>query len=110
MKTIYSFILLSALISCYKLDVPNDTPQCIKKKIKEFKHDAFCSDADVKEYNFQTNTVYVFSDGTCGNDMGAQVYDNGCNNIGYLGSISGNTEINGEEFSNAVFVKVIWTK
>lgn len=56
-------------------------------------------------------TVYVFNIGnTCGADMSSDVIDAECNNLGYLGGFDGNWEINGEDFSNAIFVKTVWTR
>lgn len=55
-------------------------------------------------------TVYVFDQGPCGNDMTSEVVDSECKNLGYLGGITGNKEINGQDFSSAEFVKTIWEK
>ena len=41
----------------------------------------------VAEYLFQDQYVYVFSDGTCGADMGAAVYSQNCEYLGYSTSI-----------------------
>lgn len=95
---------------CAKLNIDKDAPSCIKDKIKKFNKGALCSDPSVKEYTFQGKTVYVFSDGTCGADMTSQVIDANCNNLGHLGGFAGNYTINGEDFSNAKYVKTIWQK
>lgn len=54
--------------------------------------------------------VYVFDPGTCGDDMTSEVVDSECNSIGFLGGISGNMEINGEDFSTATFESLTWEK
>jgi hypothetical protein len=40
--------------------------------------------------------------------MTAEVINTDCNTIGYLGGITGNTKINKENFSNAVFNRIVW--
>ena len=56
----------------------------------------------------QQQVVYVFEPGTCGNDMAAPVMDANCNTLGSLGGFSGDTHINGEDFSNAEFLETVW--
>lgn len=96
---------------CKKLDIEKDTPRCIKREIKAFNKQQSCNDGvKVNEYTFQGKNVYVFDPGNCGADMIARVIDSECNSIGTLGGISGNTKINGEEFSNAVLERTTWEK
>ena len=71
---------------------------------------SICEDPSVEEYNFQDKLVYLISQGTCGADLETTVLDSNCQNIGMLGGFIGNTMINGEDFSNAVFIRVIWKK
>ncbi len=40
--------------------------------------------------------------------MASEVIDSDCNSLGFLGGISGNTEINGEDFSNAIIQSTTW--
>jgi len=107
-----SIVLLfaSAIISCNKLDIAKGTPKCVENKIKDFNKSSTCNDAEVNEYTFQGNTVYTFEPGTCGADMTTEVISSDCNSLGYLGGISGNTKINGTEFSTATFIKTTWKK
>ena len=42
--------------------------------------------------------------------MTSEVIDFECNSLGFLGGISGNTEINAENFENATFESIIWEK
>jgi hypothetical protein len=112
MKT-YLYIICAAFIlgSCAKLDRKRNVPDCIEVKINKFKSEAQCDkDANVKEYKFQGNLVYVFDNGTCGADMASEVLDESCKRLGHLGGISGETKINGEEFSNANFKRTLWEK
>jgi hypothetical protein len=94
--------------SCEKID--KDCPDCIRDKIKEFAKSPICqNEASVDLYVFQNQNVYVFSEGTCGVDLGAAVYGENCDNLGYLGGIAGNLMINGVKFhENAVFQKQVW--
>jgi hypothetical protein len=105
-----SLILISllALIACRHLDVPEKAPACIERKIAAFLPETCEEGASVKEYLFQNRKVYVFDHGTCGADMTSEVADERCNTLGYLGGITGNTQINGEEFSHATLVRTIW--
>lgn len=112
MKPVGIFLLLLALTtgSCYKITVTYGTPECMEQKISEFTKKSLCSNATVKLYRFQNDAVYVFSPGDCGADFQSEVTNNRCQTIGALGGIAGNTKINGEEFSNAVYIKTIWPK
>ena len=80
------------------------------KKIKEFARGHGCDDRSVGKHEFQGGIVYVMSPGTCGADMGADVFDEECNLLGMLGGITGNGKINGEEFSKAIFIETVWKK
>ena len=111
MKNIAILIVLIALISCNRIDIEPGTPPCIENKIVSFNQTSICDNARVTEYIFQGITVYVFSPGnTCGADLTSEVVDSDCNTLGYLGGISGNTTINGEKITNAIFVKFVWKK
>lgn len=107
-------ILLFVLIvfsSCEKLDIAKDTPSCIEELIKDFDRAEACeSGVNVKNYTFQNETVFVFDPGSCGADMTSEVFDAECNSLGFLGGIEGNTEINGEDFSNATLVATTWER
>ncbi len=108
-KLVILFLILVSIISaCNKRN--NDTPKCVKNKINDFDKSSTCGDAKVKEYVFQGNPVYAFEPGTCGADMTTEVISSNCNSLGHLGGISGNTKINGEEFSTARYIKTTWKK
>jgi hypothetical protein len=108
-KLVLLFFTLTLLTgSCDKIE---DCPECIRNKVKEFAKNRICNDgsAGVAEYLFQNQYVYVFSDGTCGADLGAAVYSQNCEYLGYLGGITGNLNINGVRFHEvAIFQKKIW--
>lgn len=112
MKSIITSFLMVLMFftSCKKLDIAQGTPNCIKNKIQSFEQHATCSDAHVEQFRFQSENVYVFSNGTCGADMSEEVLDCKCNSLGFLGGFVGNTKINGQEFSTATFIKTIWKK
>lgn len=108
----FFLIIVIIFLSCSKVDLMRDVPDCIEVKIREFaKSGNICSSgAEVTEYRFQDQTVYTFSQGNCGYDLQTGIYDSDCNELGGLGGIAGNPEINGENFdSNAVFVGKIWS-
>ena len=77
MKNLILYLLLVLLFfsACKKLEIEEGTPNCIRSKISAFKKDAFCSDPRVDEYQFQSEYVYVFIDGSCGADLAATVFD-----------------------------------
>lgn len=108
-KLVLLFFTLTLLTgSCDKI---KDCPDCIQNKVKEFSKNRICHDgsAGVAEYLFQDQYVYVFSDGTCGADLGAAVYSQNCEYLGYLGGIAGNLNISGVRFHEvAIFQKNIW--
>ncbi|HTO16508.1 MAG TPA: hypothetical protein VLZ83_12105 [Edaphocola sp.] len=109
MKKLSMLLLIATVFtSCNKLHIEEGTPKCVEKKIKNFNKSTTCSDSKVDEYIFQGNTVYTFDPGNCGADMTTEVINSDCNSLGFLGGISGNTKINGVEFSTATFIKTTW--
>lgn len=107
-----SLVLIFGLVFtfCKKDEKGLSEPECIHKRINNFDKSSDCGSACVKKYRFQGGEVYAFDPGTCGADMTTEVVDKNCNTLGYLGGIAGNTTINGENFSNAVFISTVWTK
>lgn len=115
MKNIFVIALFSIFVSCTK-----DTSQgqgtpvqqtCLQTKINSFSSGNYAcpTGANVKEYLFQNSTVYVFDPGNCGADMTSEVINSDCQTLGYLGGFAGNILINSEDFSNATFVRTVWT-
>ncbi len=100
-----------SLAACNKDDSNAEAPfpPCLIPAIATFESVYAChSGATVNQYTFQGHLVYTLNPGMCGADMSSEVIDENCKTIGYLGGVTGNTEINGEEFGNAVFVKTVW--
>ena len=100
------FLLLIG--GCSKPHIEKGTPSCVKKKISDFSENACQTGSSVKEYVFQSATVYVLDPGSCGADMTSEVTNAGCARLGFLGGIVGNTIINNEKFENAVFQRTVW--
>ena len=104
-------LLISACHSASKTKPKSDeSSACLKSKINAFSKTDCDKHPNVKEYTFQGKQVFVFDPGKCGADMTSEVMDKECKNLGYLGGFAGNVKINGEDFSNAVFVKTIWER
>lgn len=101
-------LIVATIISCKKNDIEQGTPKCVENKIIDFKKSSDCNVAKVDEYSFQGNTVFAFDPGNCSPDMTTEVITSDCETLGYLGGISGNTKINGTNFSTAKFIKTIW--
>lgn len=107
---IRSLFFYIALFGCNNEEIDTTIPRCISNLINEFENTALCDDSKVDQYLFQNQIVYVFDHGSCGADMQVAVVDNNCNTIGALGGIAGNLEINNESFTNAVFIKTVYSK
>ena len=97
-----SILLLS---SCGK----SKQDPCFDSKKEEFKKTCCSNSANIEEYTFQGKTVYVYEPGNCGADMTSEVRNEKCETMGYLGGITGNNKINGEDFSKAKFKKTVWS-
>jgi len=68
-----------------------------------------CSGASIIQYEFQGEEVYAFTDGTCLNDGGTQVWDMDCNSVCFLGGIAGFTLCREVDFFQvAERLDVIW--
>ena len=103
------FIFAIAILSSCK--ETNNLEDCIDQRIATFEMETLCPNGSmVLQYLFQGGTVYVFQEGNCGADMQDEVTDNSCKTLGYLGGIVGNTQINGEDFSNAQFMDTLWVQ
>ena len=111
-KYIFLVLILSLLLSACKKDgISGSVPKCVQHRIEDFSKQ-YPSDngANVKKYRFQENLVYVFDPGSAGADMTSEVIDGDCNTLGFLGGITGNTIIKGADFSEAEFIKTVWTQ
>lgn len=98
------FIII-AIYGCEKTEKQDGIPECITDKIKNLDESGNYRFTKVNEFVFQNKTVYVLVAGNLD-----EVIDCDCNNIGLLGGFAGNMEVNGEDFSNAVFVRTVWEK
>ncbi len=101
-KTVLALLFIVAILPNCKQSA-KEVPKCINEAITEFEKKQPCTNIQIEEYVFQGNIVYVINQGSF-----SPVVDKDCNTIGALGGFAGNTEINGESFSNAEFVKIIW--
>ena len=98
------------LISCRMKQEEGSLPNTIAEKITSFSSSSTCNDAHVDEKKYQNNVVYVFEEGTCVADKETTVYAANGKFLGSLGGFTGNTQINGADFSSAVFIKTVWSK
>lgn len=110
-KIIPALLLLFCLLlsACNKPKLSEGSSRCLNDRIKEFSKTA-CDDARADEYRFQGNTVYVLESGTCVADGTSEVVNDNCDHLGWLGGITGNTTINGEDFQSAMFIRTVWEK
>jgi len=110
MKSIVAIFIISfaALFSgCKKTDT---VPECLQSEIEEFTNYSCENGASVNEYKFQGELVYVFNYGFCGADLPGGVIDRNCNPIGSLGGFTGNTQVRGDDFSTAIYIRTIWSR
>ena len=106
MRIVISICLLFVLAGCKK---STSTSNCIQSKVDEFRSQARCVGANVKEYFFEGKIVYVFYKGLCFVDAGAQVYDEDCNYLGMLGGLPYNKKIVGVDFGvTAEYKRTSW--
>ena len=109
-KTIAIAVLATVgFLSCSK-DAPAPVSECLQSKLLTFDTNSACGQgATVKEYTYQSKSVFVLDPGTCGADLTSEVIDENCATVGYLGGITGNDTILGDSFSNnAVYIRQIW--
>jgi hypothetical protein len=101
--------IFAVLTGCEKIEIEKGVPECVEEKIKAFSNKQLtCSTgAKVNEYKFQNQTVYVFNPGVCRTDQSSEVIDSECKSLGTVGGWNGG-QINGEEFSKAIFVRTVW--
>ena len=97
-------------LSCAKTEVKKQTPSCIEERIDLFEKTICDKGAKVYEYDFQGQRVYVFDPGFCGPDNTAKVVNKECQEIGTIGGVNGNQDVNGSNFAHAQRVGVIWSK
>lgn len=112
---VFVFVLISLILSCKTSSTVHPNPEeqkkdCISEKVELFSKQECTKGASVKEYQFQGKAVFVFDRGQCGADMASDVFDVTCQKLGFLGGFMGNTSINGEDFSKAMFVRLVWQK
>ena len=87
-----------------------DDSLCIENRIAIFELEACESNATVKEYTFQNETVYALHLGNCINDVSDEILDADCTTIGFVGGFAGVSDINGENFyDNATLEATLWT-
>jgi hypothetical protein len=109
MKILMIILIMAGISGCEKSSSPPaENQSCIDQKITEFTGQACDSTATINKYTFQGKTVYVFNPGFCEADAVSAVLNSDCEVLGFLGGITGNTEINGEDFSHAQFISTIW--
>lgn len=105
----YLFLLMFG-ISCTKVDVPDDTPRCIKKEIKSIlKEPKRNPPAEVWKYKYKGSTVYFIPAYCC--DAMSVLYDESCNEIckpdgGFNGSGDGKCP---DFFTERTEGELIWT-
>ncbi len=102
-------LLVTGFASCSKKVTETGIPSCLDGKISIFRNLACTSGANVREYRFQNQVMFVFDPGLCGADQTSEVLDDQCKTLGHLGGITGNNKINGEDFSKAVYQKTVWS-
>ena len=101
---------LTLLTACAATQDTASYPPCLEVEILRWSDQKACAEgASVMRYAFRQDTVYLFDPGSCGADMGQDVYDADCTHLGFLGGFPGFTEIQGIPFHpNAVLLDTVW--
>ena len=99
--TLTTLLLLFAIAftACQKIE--KDTPQAIKKLIKEYNKSGAC--VSVTEYKYNEKKIYCFKE----NDSSINIYDKNGNLLCISGGFVGKTC---EEYTNSIVTRIIWTK
>ncbi|MEZ5046980.1 MAG: hypothetical protein R2831_08305 [Chitinophagaceae bacterium] len=112
MKAYFSIILLfvttTFLFSCTKVDVPANTPSCIKKQIiKIAKHKVYNPPAKVYRLTYKDYTYYYISSDCC--DQYSFICDKDCNTIcAPDGGLTGQGDGNCPSFIDSMQSTLIW--
>ena len=104
------FFTVFGFISCQKKNRITPPPSCIEERILAFEKTTCDKGAKVYEYQFQGERVYVFDVGFCDAAQSAKVINQDCQEIGIIGGLDGNQEVNGSDFSHAQRTAVVWSK
>lgn len=87
-STLFILSIVLFLLSCSD----PEPPACISELITNFQsNQSGCTGATIIKYEFQGSEVYGFTDGSCLNDGGTQIWDEVCEPICFLGGIAGFT-------------------
>ncbi|MGB0883453.1 MAG: DUF6970 domain-containing protein [Flavobacteriales bacterium] len=117
MKALWITLSLAmlSLQSCVIEINDNDTGgngyySCIDEEVDYFAQYIACYDfARVDKYWYQGEYVYVFFPGDCDEGEISEIKNQNCYSVGYLGGISNNEQVNGQNFYNhAHFEATIW--
>ncbi len=97
-------LITATFFSCERIDVSKDTPQCVKKLIRE------SNPEEVWLYSYQGESVYLILASCC--DQFNNVYDSTCKRIcapdgGITGSGDG---LCASFYDNAIAIEKIWDK
>jgi len=105
-KILFFSMLFIAIAGCEDKGPIKNIPKCVASKVEGFL--PACPASAIDEYYFQDEFVYVFDDQMCCCDYQGVVVNSQCDTLGYLGGFAGQTVINNEDFSKAVFQRTIW--
>ena len=105
----YAIVLVTVIFhSCKKIDVPEDTPRCIKKKIRKgVGSGAFIK--EIEEYAYNSKTYYLFKMSYAGPKRLGDVYDEDCIILCRLDSLGIDSVKCPDFLKKANFIKQIWS-
>jgi hypothetical protein len=103
-------LLLVALlaVACEKIDLPKETPHCVKAKIRDMSQGNDASGlTEVYSYLVDGTTYYLFVPGCC--DQFIELYDDQCHYIcAPSGGITGQGDGNCPQWSGTPETTLIW--
>ena len=101
-------LLLLTVLSCGKLNLKKEVPNCIEKKIKQIKNEEVSNPpAQVWEWKTSGKTYYYISSDCC--DDYNYLYDDHCNVVcAPDGGITGNGDGKCPDFKNSIQKTLVW--
>lgn len=103
-----SILISFAMLSCKKIELQKDVPNCVERKIRKIsKEQVRNPPATVWEWKVDGNTYYYITSGCC--DQFNYLYDDNCNEVcAPDGGFSGRGDGNCPQFIGQIEKTLIW--
>jgi len=71
-------MIFFSIEACRKIEVPTDTPNCIKRKIRQWERDGKYAKSDVEKWTIDGTDYFVFPTPTISADAFTDMYNTSC--------------------------------